>query len=88
MVASTSRSCRSGAAIAGQGDKLMPKNPHVRDTTDQFFSAGELMELIDEADDFDSPAADAGPGRRAPLGWLALAAASAIGFLLLAFLVA
>ncbi len=75
-------------AIAGNSGKVMPKNPHVRDTTNQFFKAGELMQLIDEADECDSAPDDASRRSRAPLAWLALAAASAIGFVLLAFFAA
>ena len=59
----------------------MPKSARA-DITEQFFTAGELMELATEADhfvDLDSRGAPAS-GLHA---WLALAAASAVGLLVL-----
>ena len=59
----------------------MPK-PARADITEKFFTAGELMERATEMDhfaDLDGPGTQA-PGLRA---WLALAAASAVGLLVL-----
>jgi hypothetical protein len=72
-----------GTLIASMG--LMPKRPRA-DITEQFFTAGELMEAAVETDhflDLDGRAARDGRGLRA---WLALAAASAVGLLVLVVL--
>jgi len=63
----------------------MPKRVRA-DITEQFFTAGELMELAVETDhfaDLDVGHRGAGRGLR---GWLALAAASAVGLLVLVVL--
>jgi len=60
----------------------MPKQARA-DITEQFFTAGELLERTTEMDhfaDLDGRVAPPGRGLRA---WLALAAASAVGLLVL-----
>lgn len=59
----------------------MAKDAHL---TDEFFRAGELMELGEQADDFES-LEDGGRQDRGRIAWLALAAASALALLVLAF---
>lgn len=62
----------------------MPKRGRA-DITEQFFTAGKLMELAVETDtfaDLDVPRAEP----RGLRGWLALAAASAVGLLVLVVL--
>ncbi len=51
------------------------------DITEQFFTAGELMELAVETDHFAD--LDSSPGASGLRTWLALAAASALGLLFL-----
>ncbi len=63
----------------------MAKNPRVRDMSEQFYSAGELMALAQDADDLEL-GEPAGETRRGPVVWLFLAGATALGFLVLAFL--
>jgi hypothetical protein len=57
----------------------MPKRARA-DITEQFFTAGELMELAVETDHFADLEA---PGTRDLRGWLMLATASALGLLVL-----
>jgi hypothetical protein len=62
----------------------MPKSARA-DITEQFFRAGDLMELAPDSDDFDLD--DRRPaGASGVHGWLALAAASALGLLVLVVL--
>ncbi len=63
----------------------MAKNPRVRDMSEQFYNAGELMALVQESDDLEQ-VAPAGEARRAPVAWLLLAGATAVGFVVLACL--
>jgi hypothetical protein len=60
----------------------MPKTARA-DITEQFFTAGELMELAVETDHFADLEA---PNARDLRAWLALAAASALGLLVLVVL--
>jgi hypothetical protein len=60
----------------------MPKTARA-DITEQFFTAGELMELAVETDHFLDLEPSGGRGLRA---WLALAAASAVGLFVLVVL--
>ena len=62
----------------------MPKSARA-DITEQFFRAGDLMEMAPDSDDFDLD--DGGAlAARGLHGWLALAAASAVGLLVLVVL--
>lgn len=56
------------------------------DITEQFFTAGELMELAAETDHFLDLDVRRGEVSRGLRGWLALAAASAVGLFVLVFL--
>jgi hypothetical protein len=60
----------------------MPK-PARADITEQFFTAGELMESATEMDHFADLDGHGGTQARGLRAWLALAAASAVGLLLL-----
>jgi hypothetical protein len=76
---------RRAYTIADGG--TMAKNPSVKDITGQFYSAGELMELVQEADELEWPQPER-RGARARIAWLALAAASAVALLVLAIVAA
>lgn len=63
----------------------MPKRARA-DITEQFFTAGELMELAVETDHFADLDVQRGEMARGLRGWLALAAASAVGLFVLVVL--
>jgi len=63
----------------------MPKRARA-DITEQFFTAGYLMELATETDHFVDLDGQRNDPARALRGWLALAAASAVGLFVLVVL--